>query len=351
MKKNKLFVCGISSLIILGVLGLSGVGFARLIPGGGGGGSLNPPVLNPIATPTDAVELSWNSVTGATSYKIYRCDTEVGDYGNPIGTTTSCTYTDYPPERGKWWYMVRSYNSAYGDSGYSDKESVFYTDGVKKIAVFFWASDAIIDNITTSKYTDVLIEEDYTEFYYYKDSQDFDDDFAEVADFERSGDIVFFYMCGHGGYDDIINDSYTVFRPGGPSVSSSHFKTLMDGLDTNNKGFLIESCYSGGWVDDFKEAPYLAISTADKDHAARAKGLTGEGGFLPGEGFFSNWFWFNISREGNYLEAFNYANDLALEDSLEYIEQYGDEHPEPVGEVIRFPQIYYDGTTYNFFAD
>lgn len=277
---------------------------------GGGGSPPSPPVLNSIASPTDNVYLSWNYVATATSYKIYRCDTQSGTY-SPIATTTNRYYTDNPSERGDWWYMVIAHNY-YGDSGDSNKRSVFYIDGIKKIAVFFWDSDcieskAIYGDPILPGYDDILSDKGYTHFFYYPDTTDYEQDFDTFNNFEFVDDIVFFYIGGHGRYDG--DDSYTQLRDGSSEVSSSAFKSLMDGLDSNVKGIMVESCYSGGWVDDFNAPEYFAISTTDQYTTAATVLLIG--GVLPDEGMFSSTFWGRINEGGYDAEtAYTYACDL-----------------------------------------
>ena len=58
----------------------------------------------------EGIVLQWSSSYGATSYKVYRSDSEFGTY-ILITTTSGLTFTDYPSGGGTYWYQVRAYNS------------------------------------------------------------------------------------------------------------------------------------------------------------------------------------------------------------------------------------------------
>ena len=70
-------------------------------------------------TEEGGIFLSWTSSYGATSYKVFRSDSQSGTY-TLIQTTSSSTYTytDYPSVTGRYWYKVKASNDN-GDSAYS----------------------------------------------------------------------------------------------------------------------------------------------------------------------------------------------------------------------------------------
>lgn len=71
------------------------------------------------------IRVSWNSVSGATSYKVYRCNSANGSYVQ-IGNTTSSTFlNDLSPRTGNNYYKVKAINSA-GESPYSDYALYYY---------------------------------------------------------------------------------------------------------------------------------------------------------------------------------------------------------------------------------
>lgn len=94
--------------------------------GGGGGGGTSAPsapigvsAYNAGSTAVPNVKISWNSVSGATSYKVYRSTSASSGYSQ-IGSSTFSTYLyDSNPKNGNNYYKVKAFNSA-GGSSYSD---------------------------------------------------------------------------------------------------------------------------------------------------------------------------------------------------------------------------------------
>lgn len=65
-----------------------------------------------------SIKISWNAVSNATSYKIYRSSSAYGSYSLIATNTAALTY-DYNPLNGNNYYKVKAVNSA-GESPYSD---------------------------------------------------------------------------------------------------------------------------------------------------------------------------------------------------------------------------------------
>ena len=64
-------------------------------------------------------QLTWNAVSGATSYKVYRATSQNGTY-SLLGTVTASSYTNTGAKAGTtYWYKVKAVNSA-GESAYSN---------------------------------------------------------------------------------------------------------------------------------------------------------------------------------------------------------------------------------------
>ena len=105
--------------------------------GTGGGGTSTPPnapsggtVTNTGSTLLPYIQISWNSVSGATSYKIYRsCSSSSGFV--LLGTTTNTVYADANPLTGYNYYRV----SAVNNSGESAQSSVGYYNNDQANAV------------------------------------------------------------------------------------------------------------------------------------------------------------------------------------------------------------------------
>ena len=63
--------------------------------------------------------LTWNAVSGATSYKVYRATSQNGTY-SLLGTVTATSYTNTGAKAGTtYWYKIKAVNSA-GESAYSN---------------------------------------------------------------------------------------------------------------------------------------------------------------------------------------------------------------------------------------
>ena len=66
--------------------------------------------------------LTWNAVSGATSYQVYRATSQKGTY-SLLGTVTTTSYTNTGAKAGTtYWYKVKAVNSA-GESAYSNTVS------------------------------------------------------------------------------------------------------------------------------------------------------------------------------------------------------------------------------------
>ena len=91
--------------------------------GGGGGGTTVPnaptgvTATNVGTSSSPQIEISWNAVSNATSYKVYRSSSASGSY-SLLGSTSSTYKYDYNPMSGYNYYKVKAVNSA-GESSYS----------------------------------------------------------------------------------------------------------------------------------------------------------------------------------------------------------------------------------------
>lgn len=104
---------------------MSAYAYCHYTSGGGGGGGTTTPNAPTGVTATNVgsssspqVKISWNSVSNATSYKVYRSSSASGSYSQ-LGSSTSNTYAyDNNPMSGYNYYKVKAVNSA-GESSYS----------------------------------------------------------------------------------------------------------------------------------------------------------------------------------------------------------------------------------------
>lgn len=315
--------------------------------GGGGGGGGDNELENGVTvtsslSATGATEM-WTMQVDANAlsmYSVLTCGSADFDlYGRLGAEPTTSTYdwrgytsggeevTFSSPGAGTWYIMVRSYS---GSGSYSLTVTITYDDGGggggeegEKIGVFFWASDAGTQTVI-NEYKAVLQSEGYTKFFEFKDTTNFYSDFQQVAAYEDSDDIVFFYLFGHGANDG--SHSLTAFRTGGYSVVYSNtFRTYCDTLDSTRVGLVISSCDSGDWSDDMRGGGYLAISSSDETHYSWAVST------LPGEEVFANYFFYYVSIGYNAVEAYNAANTQM-----------------PTGYYAQYPKLC-DQCSYSFF--
>lgn len=167
-----------------------------------------------------------------------------------------------------------------------------------RIGVFFWASDCPTQAVI-NEYKAVLQNEGYTKFFDFKDTTNFADDFDEVADYEDADDTIFFFLAGHGSEDYSRIDLRNV---GDTHVYSHIFRNYCDTLDSTKVGLLVSSCYSGDFADDMEGGGYLAITSSDVTHMTFYVDH-----IMPGEGVFSNHFFYYVSNGFNAVTAYNAA--------------------------------------------
>lgn len=68
---------------------------------------LKPPIIETAQNRTEGIRLTWNSVYGATGYRVYRCYT--GEGWTYLGTTSKTSFTDKTAESGKGYrYTLRA---------------------------------------------------------------------------------------------------------------------------------------------------------------------------------------------------------------------------------------------------
>lgn len=81
-------------------------------------GELDRPTGLNASAQSESVALSWNSVSGASGYYVYRSSSSSGYY-DKIGTAYNTYYTDNSPLEGNNYYKIKAYNSS-TESNYSD---------------------------------------------------------------------------------------------------------------------------------------------------------------------------------------------------------------------------------------
>ncbi len=182
-------------------------------------------------------------------------------------------------------------------------EASYYTRPGEKIGVFMWCSEVGTQE-KVEDYQDILFfENGYKKFFLYEDPN-IDIVFSEIDAYEIGLDTIFFYFYGHGEYDNISDNSYWYYSPG-LNITSERLRDLMDTLEAERKGFLIDACYSGGFVDDFQDEPYLAMSSSSKYLPAYFYTEPPNGP----QGAFSMVFWNRVNNGYDAVSAFELARE------------------------------------------
>ena len=96
--------------------------------GSGGDNKPNPPTGVTASQSGTSIVVSWNSVSNATSYKVYRSSSSYGTYYQVGSSTSSTQLSDNDPFNGDNYYKVKAVNSA-GESDYSDYAYGYYSGG------------------------------------------------------------------------------------------------------------------------------------------------------------------------------------------------------------------------------
>ena len=167
----------------------------------------------------------------------------------------------------------------------------------EKIGVILWNSDVFTQSMA-NEYKSILSSKGYTKFFCIEDPDPVSV-FIAIDNYEIIIDTIFFYFHGHGRYDYNEELSYWNYRDD-EEISSEDLRDLMDNLEAERRGFIMEACYAGKFVDHFMDEPYLAMSTSDEWHESWAYGT-------PGEGVFSDYFWDAVANGDCAFDAFYYA--------------------------------------------
>jgi fibronectin type 3 domain-containing protein len=102
--------------------------------GGGGGGTTVPDAPTGVNAENYGnamlpdIRISWNSVSNATSYKVYRSTSANGSYSQIGSSTTNTFLSDSNPRQGYNYYKVKAFNNA-GGSSYSSYAVYNYDPG------------------------------------------------------------------------------------------------------------------------------------------------------------------------------------------------------------------------------
>ena len=114
-----------------------------------------------LTSTADGVNISWNKITGATSYQIYR-KTGTGSYSNikTISSGNNTFYTDTTVKTGNaYTYYVKAYNGT-KSSGYSS-EKITYKYEADLVMDLVVKDGKVTDLVTGTEYPDITVSGDY----------------------------------------------------------------------------------------------------------------------------------------------------------------------------------------------
>lgn len=235
------------------------------------------------------------SISFSKSEGTFSVDIEHESTGNPMATISDVSYQNIVSIEEV--YIGTNVADYHGNSRWDNFIFTRYT--TEKFGVFFYSTDAghSAGNVINkdkirghiANYKNVLLAKGYSEVLVYEDvgsTSELNAHFNEIDALEDEWDAIFFYIWGHGwwnGYDSTVKLNPYI-DSNRYDLSSSQFNNLLDALDTNKIGFLVDACFSGGFVLDFGDDPYLAMTSTDTQHASFICWPTGEA-------YFSNSFW------------------------------------------------------------
>ncbi|MHA1466399.1 MAG: C13 family peptidase, partial [Candidatus Heimdallarchaeaceae archaeon] len=192
---------------------------------------------------------------------------------------------------------------------------------VNKIAAFFYATDATT-YANLSIYGDQLInDEGFDTVMYFEDEDDWDGYIiGDIDGNETSEDFVFLYFCGHGGYDSGDDDSWVdLLNSGTEKMYSDNLVTALLSLESNNIFVIVESCHSGGFIDDLEDSDRFIISTTDKVNDAYVYYS------IPNDPIFTHNFFERIDADYDDYESYLYGRQEAISEHYDQNPQYDDQ--------------------------
>ena len=212
--------------------------------------------------------------------------------------TQSASYSDSPGTRTKTFYVAPT--------------------NVEKIAAFFYKTDATTSSYMVTFGNQLITEEGFDSVLYYENPTDWEGNIDDDIDpLEDEDTFVFIYFCAHGAYDG--SNSYMVMSQywvvdwwifGHWEYRYCYSNALNTAIDTHleseNIFVLIESCHSGGFVDDLKGPGMFVIATTDHDNYAYCVSP------VPSVGVFSQGFFSRLSSGYTDSLAYTFARYDAI---------------------------------------
>ncbi|NHJ87471.1 MAG: hypothetical protein FK734_18565 [Asgard group archaeon] len=174
-----------------------------------------------------------------------------------------------------------------------------------RMAFFFYnsidASEQYIDSyaaILQDKGFNTVTKKDFEVI-----SDNWKDVLAEIDDMENENDFIFLYFCGHGSYQEDIDDSSFTLDD---SILSSELNIEISKFESQHIFIIVEACSSGGFSDLFGANRFVITST-DNYHLSQRM-------LVEGIGYFTDYFFTAIDLGYTENGAFNYASNCLLDE-------------------------------------
>ncbi len=188
---------------------------------------------------------------------------------------------------------------------------------VEKIAVFFYATDAITESYIDNFGDQLEAEEGFDTIIYHENTGDWEGDMEDLDDIEGAEDYVFIHVMTHGNYESGTDESDCTMQDASlyqnpDKMYSSEFGSSLDDIESDSIFVIIGSCYSGDFIDDCKGANRFIITTTDEDSLAYR---WFDGDPIPNvEPSFEHFFFERISDGYSDSSAFTYATTETQDD-------------------------------------
>ena len=169
--------------------------------------------------------------------------------------------------------------------------------------------------------------ESFTDFLYYEDEEDWEDSIDALDAIETYDSLVFIYIIAHG-HNQLIGEPGAgefvsfVHHCGlaypNIEINSTELVSKLKDLDSQNIILMVESCYSGAFVEEWgkpanENEDVITMSSANQTTSVRWYGDNGtdynpedEDGSAYG-GTFTHFFFERLSQGYTNIQSFNYA--------------------------------------------
>ena len=138
-----------------------------------------------------------------------------------------------------------------------------------RIAVFFYATDAIVEDYITPYGDQLEAEEGFDVVLYFENTGNLASAMSTVDTYENADDFVFIHIMTHGedwyetGISAIDLNADSIFE-----TTAGIFNTQLNRLESANIMLLVGACHSGSFIEACSGSGRFIITATDIDHSA-----------------------------------------------------------------------------------